>query len=70
MKQTFTLTDAISILNKVNNKEVVSIMYEDGSKRKFCYMLEGDTKYTFVDLGHFLENLSAIQEIILRHNLK
>jgi len=70
MERTFTLTEAISILNQLNDREVVSIMYEDGSKRKFNYMLEGDTKYTFVDLAKFIKNLSAIQEIMIRHNLK
>jgi hypothetical protein len=70
MERTFTLTEAISILNQFNDREVVSIMYEDGSKRKFCFMLEGDKTYTFIDLALFVESLSAIQEIMLRHNLK
>jgi hypothetical protein len=42
---------AISYLNSINKKDVVSIMYEDGSHKKFCYKLVGDVDYRYIDLS-------------------
>lgn len=65
----YTLANALEILNKVNDREVISIMYEDGSGKKFLYKLEGDNEYQFIDLVKFMDNLSNIQEIAKRHGL-
>ena len=63
------LIEAIELISGFYGKEVVSIMYEDGSGHKFLYKLEGDEKYTFVDINKFRENMSNIIEIAKRHGL-
>jgi hypothetical protein len=63
------LIEAIELISGFYGKEVVSIMYEDGSGHKFLYKLEGDEKYTFVDINKFRESMSNIIEIARRHGL-
>jgi hypothetical protein len=63
------LIEAIELISGFYGKEVVSIMYEDGSGHKFLYKLEGDEKYTFVDINKFRESMSNIIEIAKRHGL-
>ena len=63
----YSLAFVVDILNKVNTQEVVDIIHEDGSGKKFLYRLRGDLKWHFVDIEVYLENLKNITEIVKRH---
>ena len=49
------LQQAVYYIGALHNyKEVVSIRYEDGSKKRFLFMIEGDTQERFINLSNIL----------------
>lgn len=63
----YSLAFVVDVLSKTNTQEIVDIIQEDGSGKKFLYRLRGNLKWHFVDIEVYLENLKNISEIVKRH---